>query len=120
MIEAARVPLFDGVLELAAANKSGGLASNREHFAPGRRGRRRRVDARPHLELLLYDPQTSGGLLIAVADARRPPTQLAAALDRAAVARRRSRTRPSGGSLVASVIGGINCCFVCVCLRLLR
>ncbi len=63
-IEAGRVPTFAGAPALAAANTSGGLASNREHFggqvamAPG-------VDA--DLETLLYDPQTSGGLLVAVA-----------------------------------------------------
>ena len=62
-IEAGRVPVFTGVLAIAAANRSGGLASNQEHFAAGVRfdpG----VDA--DRQAILYDPQTSGGLLVAV------------------------------------------------------
>jgi len=61
-IDAGAVPLFAGVLPIAAQNRSGGMASNRDHFSdsvtvePG-------VDA--DRETLLYDPQTSGGLLIA-------------------------------------------------------
>ena len=61
-IDAGRVPLFDGVLAIADRNRSGGMQSNQEHFASGVRvdpG----VDA--NRELLLYDPQTSGGLLVA-------------------------------------------------------
>jgi selenide,water dikinase len=61
-IEAGQVPLFHGVLAIASANRSGGLASNRDHFAGG-------VTVEPGVdaerETLLYDPQTSGGLLIA-------------------------------------------------------
>ena len=56
------MPLFDGVLAIAGRNRSGGMGSNREHFASGVRvdpG----VDA--DREALLYDPQTSGGLLVA-------------------------------------------------------
>jgi selenide,water dikinase len=71
-IEADRVPLLSGAAGLAAANRSGGLASNREHFAATIRG-----GVAPEVELLLYDPQTSGGLLIAVAGGE------AAALERA-------------------------------------
>jgi selenide,water dikinase len=62
-IEGSRLPLLPGVRVLASANRSGGLASNREYFemttevAPG-------VD--PALADLAYDPQTSGGLLAAV------------------------------------------------------
>jgi selenide, water dikinase len=67
-IEAESVPLFDGVLSIAVENRSGGMGSNREHFASGVQGGRSAsaaaVDDR--LESLLYDPQTSGGLLIAV------------------------------------------------------
>ena len=61
-IDAGRLPVFAGVLAIAAANRSGGLGSNQEHFAAGvtvERG----VD--PDREAILYDPQTSGGLLIA-------------------------------------------------------
>ena len=61
-IDAGTVPLFDGVLKIARRNQSGGMGSNRDHFAPG-------VTVEPgvdaDLESLLYDPQTSGGLLIA-------------------------------------------------------
>jgi selenide,water dikinase len=62
-IDANTVPVFSGALALAAANKSGGLGSNQDYFAgtvqvdPG---------VGPDLETVFYDPQTSGGLLIAV------------------------------------------------------
>jgi selenide,water dikinase len=62
-IQAGQVPVFEGVLALASANRSGGLVSNEEHFgqkievAPG-------VD--PDRLTILFDPQTSGGLLVAV------------------------------------------------------
>jgi len=62
-IEARRLPVFAGVTALAAANRSGGLGSNQDHFAGGVQVADG-VDS--GLELLLYDPQTSGGLLIAV------------------------------------------------------
>ena len=62
-IDAARVPLFDGVLEIATANRSGGMASNEEHFQVGVRVR---GDIDRSLRALLFDPQTSGGLLVAV------------------------------------------------------
>jgi len=62
-IAAERVPLFNGVLALAAGNRSGGMTSNLEHFAPRAAIGRGVGD---ELELLLYDPQTSGGLLVAV------------------------------------------------------
>ena len=61
-IEAGRVPVFTGVLAIARLNRSGGLGSNQEYFAAGvsvEAG----VDA--DREAILYDPQTSGGLLIA-------------------------------------------------------
>jgi selenide,water dikinase len=61
-IDAGRVPLFDGVLAIAGPNRSGGMGSNQDHFAGG-------VQVEPgvdaDLESLLYDPQTSGGLLVA-------------------------------------------------------
>jgi selenide,water dikinase len=57
-----RVPLFDGVLSIAGQNRSGGMGSNQEHFAAGVQ-----VDGvvDGDRESLLYDPQTSGGLLVA-------------------------------------------------------
>jgi selenide, water dikinase len=62
-IDARSVPTFVGVPAMANANRSGGMGSNQEHFGDGVR-----VDAgvEAALELVLYDPQTSGGLLIAV------------------------------------------------------
>ncbi len=65
-IEAARVPILDGARELAPGNSPGGARTNREHFEAG-------VafdgDEDSTLADLFYDPQTSGGLLIAVAAA---------------------------------------------------
>jgi len=62
VIQAEAVPMFSGVLPIAAQNRSGGLASNRDYFSNG-------VTVEPGVdadrETLLYDPQTSGGLLIA-------------------------------------------------------
>ena len=69
-IEAARVPILEGALELAPGNSPGGARTNREHFAAGvliAAG----VD--PTLVDLLYDPQTSGGLLIAVTASHAEP-----------------------------------------------
>jgi selenide,water dikinase len=62
-LEAAAVPLFGGVRDLAPANRSGGLASNQAHFA----SRTTFVSAEAEsFSDLFYDPQTSGGLLLAV------------------------------------------------------
>ncbi len=66
-IDAGRLPLFDGVLAIVRQNKSGGMGSNEEHFGPFVRiadG----IDA--NLASLLFDPQTSGGLLIAASPGR--------------------------------------------------
>jgi selenide,water dikinase len=62
-LEASRIPVFTGVLAIAAANRSGGLTSNQEHFAAGV-SFDGAVDA--DRQAILYDPQTSGGLLVAV------------------------------------------------------
>ena len=62
-IRAADVPLFDGVRELVRKNRSGGMVSNREHFEEVVE-MASSVDS--DLQDLLYDPQTSGGLLIAL------------------------------------------------------
>jgi selenide, water dikinase len=65
-IDAGRVPIFDGVLPLALRNRSGGLTSNEEHYGGA-------VEMSPEvsaeLRAVLYDPQTSGGLLVAAAEA---------------------------------------------------
>ncbi len=63
-IDARAVPLLDGVLELASGNRPGGLASNLEHFELGV-GVAGGLDE--NLVWLMYDPQTSGGLLVAAA-----------------------------------------------------
>ncbi len=77
-IDAARVPILPSASELAADNSPGGARTNRDHFGsvvgigPG-------VD--PAVVALLYDPQTSGGLLIALAatDAESLMSRLASA-----------------------------------------
>jgi selenide,water dikinase len=62
-LEAARVPLLEGAKGLVRGNIPGGGRTNREHFGAG-------VSAAPDLDPdlldLLFDPQTSGGLLLAV------------------------------------------------------
>jgi selenide,water dikinase len=73
-INARVVPLLTGVLALAKGNRPAGLASNLEHFEAA-------VHAAPGIDQdrlwLMYDPQTSGGLLVAAA------ADHAAAVDRA-------------------------------------
>lgn len=63
VFEAAAVPVFPGVTQIARANRSGGLNSNRDHFGPGVHA----AGVDPVLMDVLFDPQTSGGLLVAVA-----------------------------------------------------
>jgi selenide,water dikinase len=62
-VEVARVPVLDGALDLVDRNTPGGGRTNREYFGGG-------VEAAEGLDprrlQLLYDPQTSGGLLVAV------------------------------------------------------
>jgi len=66
VIDAASLPAFPGVLEIAAENRSGGLGTNRLQFAPTTE-----AAGVPDDRLdLVYDPQTSGGLFVAV-DANR-------------------------------------------------
>ena len=75
-IDAARVPVFDGALALALDNRSGGMLSNQEHFGAGVR-----FDdgVGSDLRALLFDPQTSGGLLVAVSSAAAGALQAALA-----------------------------------------
>jgi selenide, water dikinase len=79
-IDASRVPLFDGVLAIAASNRSGGMVSNEEHFGAGVR-----LEGPLGADILavLYDPQTSGGLLVAAAQGA--AAQVEAALTAAGV-----------------------------------
>ncbi len=62
-ITAALVPLIEGALPLVRGNIPGGGRTNREHFAAGVQIP---SDLDGDLIDLLYDPQTSGGLLLAV------------------------------------------------------
>lgn len=75
VIDTTALPVIPGVLEMVAANQSGGLRTNKEYFSPGieflsanlasATGRQPADDPRREL---LFDPQTSGGLLIAVSE----------------------------------------------------
>jgi selenide, water dikinase len=62
-LDAGAIPLLEGVLPLVAGHRSGGMSSNRSHF-----GGRIHLGAGLSRDLqdLLFDPQTSGGLLVAV------------------------------------------------------
>ena len=62
-IEASRVPLLDGVLELVTGNIPAGGRTNADHFGPYVR---HESEVEAGLATLLHDPQTSGGLLVAV------------------------------------------------------
>ena len=82
-IDAGAVPLLDGALELVDRNTPGGGRTNRQYFEAA-------VTAAPSLDprciQLLYDPQTSGGLLAAV-DATAAEAALAALVARSIPAR---------------------------------
>jgi len=64
-IDVNAVPLLDGALELVEANTPGGGRTNKAHF--GAAVHLAAAPADPRRAQLLYDPQTSGGLLVAVA-----------------------------------------------------
>jgi selenide,water dikinase len=67
-IEVERVPLIDGALEtLRAGYRPGGLFSNQQYYRP-RVHLKSRADA--YTLELMNDPQTSGGLLITIAEER--------------------------------------------------
>ena len=68
------VPLLNGALALAETSKSGGMRSNIDHFESRTTTA---AGADPNRVLLLFDPQTSGGLLVAAA------SEHAAAVDKA-------------------------------------
>jgi selenide,water dikinase len=87
-IEAAALPLLSGARELAPSFQAGGLKANRLQFEPD-------VDYAVRLDeavaALLYDPQTSGGLLLLV------PAAEAAALQADLPGARRIGRALSGG-----------------------
>ena len=66
-IEIQNLPLLQGALELAEESEAGGLKSNRKHFSP-------LVECRGAIDparlTLVYDPQTSGGLLLSLPEDR--------------------------------------------------
>jgi selenide,water dikinase len=80
-IHAGRVPIIEGARALVRGNLPGGGRTNREHFGHGVT-----VAAGVATDLvdLLYDPQTSGGLLLALDPAQ--ASAIAAALESAGVA----------------------------------
>lgn len=65
VLDAARVPLLPGALDLVERNTPGGGRTNRDHFGSGVHVAET-LD--PGLVQLMYDPQTSGGLLVSVAE----------------------------------------------------
>jgi selenide, water dikinase len=70
-LTAAAVPCLPGALELVPGNVPGGGRANAEHFGPSVE----MSDAIPaDMVSLLYDPQTSGGLLFSLAADRAPAT----------------------------------------------
>jgi selenide, water dikinase len=65
-IDASDLPILPAALDLALAFQAGGLKANRRQFEPGIDYRHDPGDAR---RALLFDPQTSGGLLLFVPSA---------------------------------------------------
>jgi selenide,water dikinase len=81
-VHGASIPVFSGVMDLIREGVvSGAVERNREYAS---RYLRRAKGAGEELETLLYDPQTSGGLLIAVRASKAPA--LLAALRKKGVA----------------------------------
>jgi selenide, water dikinase len=62
-IDTNALPIIPGVLEIASQNKSGGMSTNKDHFAAAIEFGAQISD---EVRDLVFDPQTSGGLLISV------------------------------------------------------
>ena len=73
MLDLSRVPWLPGAFELAGANNTAGGRSNRAHFAASTEIPAALSDQEA---ALVYDPQTSGGLLVVIS-----PNRLTDALD---------------------------------------
>lgn len=70
-IGASTVPLLPGVIDYATdGHVAGGLGRNRDHFEREAGGIRFDPAVDPVMQAILFDPQTSGGLLFAVDPAR--------------------------------------------------
>jgi selenide,water dikinase len=95
------LPVLDGALELALGNVSGGSRTNEEHFGPRVRVSSNVDDA---TRRLAFDPQTSGGLLVAV-DPGAADELLAAMREAGVDARRIGRVEPpdAAGVLVTLI-----------------
>jgi selenide,water dikinase len=94
-IESALVPVLPGALERALSFQAAGLKANRRQFEP-------QVEVRgalePAREALLYDPQTSGGLLLLV-----PPERAESLLADLPRSRRIGSARPRGAKPILVV-----------------
>jgi selenide, water dikinase len=108
VFDARQFPVFDGVVAMVTQNRSGGMVSNQEHFSPGIQVELERADstgthALDDLLLLMYDPQTSGGLLVA-ADAKEADSVEASLTSAGFLARRvgRAQARLRGVNVVVS------------------
>jgi len=88
-LRAADLPLLPGARELAPTSQPGGLKSNRQQFGPRVRFAAEGHAADPALQALVFDPQTSGGLLLLV-----PPAGAAALLGELPNARAIGVARP--------------------------
>lgn len=95
-IVAASVPLLEGARELVSGNVPGGGRTNRQHF-----GARIAIDSSvdPGIADLLFDPQTSGGLLVAI-DPAAAASALAALEAIGVPAVEIGDVHPEGGSLI--------------------
>jgi selenide,water dikinase len=87
-IQLAALPLLPGARELAPRFQPGGLKANRRQFAPMVEDRAAADDA---LRALVFDPQTSGGLLLLV-----PPAQVTPILQELPNAQVIGAARPPG------------------------
>ena len=92
-MDARAVPLLEEVTRLVEGNVAGGGRTNAQHFAPDVRFG---ADLDLGLVQILHDPQTSGGLLFAIA-AESVPSAEAAFRSRNVAARRIGRVREDGG-----------------------